>query len=347
MDIPSVYNQIPYDTSGSMSKNRFRQELFWGISKMFDLFDKDDFCVVFDYKCDIEIHLSDSLEFFQIKSHKEQSPYSFTKIKKRKGSSPSIIAKLFLLKDPSSPNLPIKCALVSNAYLRIGKTVFSRSETISFDELCDADKCIIENALCEELNRSSVNLSNMLYIYTSMNLISPQDDLKGKITGSFEKIMGSEPIKPNALYRLVVETASEKACYEFPVSDYEELKKHKGITKSELNDILNQHLNKVDNSVEAVHNYIDTQYSKIGKRHRLKTALARIVEMEYTSNELQEKEKEISTYICRSEVELTTEELTDLLLEEFGPTFSIEYGEDEKFVFIMLIIKRWEDGKYE
>ena len=53
-----IYNKIPYEISGSMSKNRFRLELYWGISHMFDLFDKEDFCVVFDYKCDIEVHLA-------------------------------------------------------------------------------------------------------------------------------------------------------------------------------------------------------------------------------------------------------------------------------------------------
>ena len=55
LGVVDVYTKIPYDLSGSISKNRFRQELCWGISKMFDLFDKEDFCVVFDYKCDIEI----------------------------------------------------------------------------------------------------------------------------------------------------------------------------------------------------------------------------------------------------------------------------------------------------
>ncbi len=54
LGVVDVYTKIPYDLSGSISKNRFRQELCWGISKMFDLFDKEDFCVVFDYKCDIE-----------------------------------------------------------------------------------------------------------------------------------------------------------------------------------------------------------------------------------------------------------------------------------------------------
>lgn len=92
LGVVDVYTKIPYDLSGSISKNRFRQELCWGISKMFDLFDKEDFCVVFDYKCDIEIHSNDSIEFYQIKTHKIQSPYKFSNLKGHK-DGPSIIAK--------------------------------------------------------------------------------------------------------------------------------------------------------------------------------------------------------------------------------------------------------------
>ena len=82
MKLSEAYRTIPYDLSGSVSKNRFRQEILWGISKMFDLFDKPEFCVIFDYKCDIEIHLSDSIEFYQIKSQKTQKPYSFAELSK-------------------------------------------------------------------------------------------------------------------------------------------------------------------------------------------------------------------------------------------------------------------------
>lgn len=101
LGVVDVYTKIPYDLSGSISKNRFRQELCWGISKMFDLFDKEDFCVVFDYKCDIEIHFNDSIEFYQIKTHKIQSPYKFSNLKRHK-DGPSIIAKLPVVFD--SPN---------------------------------------------------------------------------------------------------------------------------------------------------------------------------------------------------------------------------------------------------
>lgn len=55
--LEGIYGQLPYDLSGSMSKNRFRNEMLWGLSKIFDLFKEGkDFCVVFDYVCDIEVH---------------------------------------------------------------------------------------------------------------------------------------------------------------------------------------------------------------------------------------------------------------------------------------------------
>lgn len=57
MNTEDSYMKLPYDLSGSSSKNRFRLEILWGASKMFDLYDTDDFCIVFDYKCDIEVNL--------------------------------------------------------------------------------------------------------------------------------------------------------------------------------------------------------------------------------------------------------------------------------------------------
>ena len=59
---------LPHDLSGSMSKNRFRVELLWGIDKMLDMCDTSDFTMVFDYTCDIEIHFTDKFEFYQIKT---------------------------------------------------------------------------------------------------------------------------------------------------------------------------------------------------------------------------------------------------------------------------------------
>lgn len=64
MDIAKYYVELPYDLSGSRTKNRFRIELLWGVSVMLDLIKEDkDFTVIFDYVCDVEIHLKDGFEY--------------------------------------------------------------------------------------------------------------------------------------------------------------------------------------------------------------------------------------------------------------------------------------------
>ena len=55
MKLSEVYRTIPYDLSGSTSKNRFRQEILWGVNKMFDLFNESDFCVIFDYNTSLQV----------------------------------------------------------------------------------------------------------------------------------------------------------------------------------------------------------------------------------------------------------------------------------------------------
>ncbi len=346
MGVVDVYDKIPYDLSGSLSKNRFRQELCWGISKMFDLFDKEDFCVVFDYKCDIEIHFRDSIEFYQIKTHKVQSPYKFSELKKHK-DSPSIIAKLFVLKDTSSPDTPIRCAIVSNAFLQIGKTTISDKEHFSFNELDEKAQSTVRAALAEELERENVDISNLYYIYTPMNLFAPQNDVIGKITGSFEKIKGCEPVKPNALYRLIFDTVTEKACYELKSQDYSELIKCKGITKEELNNMLEHHIEKTDNSVSLVQAYIEQLQITIGERRKLKQSLAKIIEIEYKSLELQSKQRTLFNYLDSVSTNISIEEMVDILISRYSPTFSIEYSQTDIYVFMLLVIKRWECGLNE
>lgn len=347
MGVISVYNSIPYDLSGAASKNRFRLEMLWGISKMFDLYDKPDFCVVFDYKCDIEIHFDDTLEFYQIKTHKVQSPYKFTVISKPdKNTGKSIIGRLYLLKNIADQQVSMKVALVSNAFFQIDKKVYSDVEVLKFSDLDEATQKKICDALKTELQQDDIDISNVHYIYTSMNLLDPENDIKGKIAGCFEKIKNCEPIKPNALYRLIRDTVDAKACYELKSDDYDELILHKGITKAQLDMMLNQYVDNTDNGVKQAQEYIESKYS-VKERRKLKTALVHILEASVRSNELKNKEREISSYIDSNIENLPEEfeEIIDVLLQNFGDSFSVEYTREQIYVFLILILKRWEDGR--
>lgn len=347
MDMRNAYNSIPHDLSGAASKNRFRLEMLWGISKMFDLYDKPDFCVVFDYKCDIEIHFSDSLEFYQIKTHKVQSPYKFTVISKPdKNTGKSIIGRLYLLKNISAQQVSMKVALVSNAFFQIDKKVYSDVELLKFSDLDEATQKRICAALRAELKQDEVDISNIHYIYTSMNLLDPENDIKGKITGCFEKIKNCEPIKPNALYRLIRDTVDAKACYELRSDDYDELIANKGITKTQLDMMLDQYVDNTDNGIMQTQEYIEKKYST-KERKKLKTALFHILEASVKSNELKRKEKEISSYIDKNIEDLPDdfEGIIDALIQNFSNSFSVEYTREQIYVFLILILKRWEDGK--
>jgi hypothetical protein len=346
LGVKSVYNSIPHDLSGSASKNRFRLEMLWGISKMFDLYDKPDFCVVFDYKCDVEIHFKDSLEFYQIKTHKVQSPYKFTVISKPdKNTGKSIIGRLYLLKSISDENISMKVALVSNAFFQIDKKIYSDVETLKFSDLDAATQKKICDALKTELRQDEVDITNIHYIYTSMNLLDPENDIKGKITGCFEKIKKCEPVKPNALYRLIRDTVDAKACYELKSNDYDELIAYKGITKSQLDEMLNQYVDNTDNGVKQTQDYIDSKCF-IKERKKLKTALVHILEATLKSNELRNKEKEISSYLDSNIDNLPDdfEDIIDVLIHNFGNSFSVEYTQEQIYVFLILILKRWEGG---
>ena len=181
-----------------------------------------------------------------------------------------------------------------------------------------------------------------------MNLLEPENDLKGRIIGFFENIKNCEPKKPNALYRLVYETAKEKACYELDSLTYDDLVKNKGLTKSQLNKMLDKYVDRTDVSVESVKSYIETS-KDLTERRKMKRALVDIVEAMYSSNELKQKEIEIASYLLENENSLMDdiEDEVDVLINVFGEKFSLEYRREEIYVFMLIVLKRWEDGMYD
>ena len=348
MSITDEYSKIPFELSGASSKNRFRLEMLWGASKMFDLFDKDDFCIVFDYKCDIEVHLDDSLEFYQVKTHKIQSPYTFSTLSKQDKTNKSIIGKLFLLKNAVDPTASVKIAIVSNAYLKIGDKVYSEAEKLDFGFLDAKTQQTIRKALINELG-STIDLNNVGFVYTSMNLLNPDNDLRGKIVGSFEQIMGCEPEKPNALYRLIKETVETKACYEMKSNSYDELVQNKGITKQELHNMLCQHSSLTDNSVSEAEEFINNNITAPRTIRKYRASLISITQHYSTSVELKTNEKLIASYLTENEDVLPDNQLDtlNLLYDEFGSKFSVEFSESDRKVFMLIVLLKWEGGKYE
>ena len=94
MNKGQVYEMLPYDLSGSRSKNRFRNELLWGLEKLYEVYKtEEDFCIIFDYTCDIELHFNNRFEFYQIKTSNKGQAYTIGKISSPDKQGNSILGK--------------------------------------------------------------------------------------------------------------------------------------------------------------------------------------------------------------------------------------------------------------
>jgi len=78
-------------------------------------------------------------------------------------------------------------------------------------------------------------------------------------------------------------------------------------------------------------------------------ALARLIKDLHTSKELEVNEKKIAEYIISNIDNLPDdfEECVNLLLSRFGNSFSPEYSKVEIYIFMLLILKRFEEGVYD
>ena len=182
MDATDFYMSLPYDVSGSRSKNRFRVELLWGISKMLDAYDRADFTMIFDYVCDIELHSNGCFEFYQLKSRKGTKVYTADSITKIEANSKnSILGKLYMLKPAVEDGQDVKLAIVSNAYLKCGKTTYCDNAEQPLAAIDAKQLDNIRESLKKELGIENCDFENVYYICTPMNLVEPENDVRGKL----------------------------------------------------------------------------------------------------------------------------------------------------------------------
>ena len=342
MNKEDYYMRLPKDLSGSISKNRFRLELLWGINKIIDVHKADeDYTVVFDFKCDIELHRGDEFCFYQIKTKKSGSGGSYNEknlCKKNSGKQNSILGKLYAL---YSPEQNIKLAIVCNKQLKIKNQEINLSKQC-FGELEESIVDDVKKNLCLELGLNSINLDNVFYIFDNMDLLNPEDAIRGKLIKSFVEIKGEEPQNPNALYRLVSETVKEKASYELDLAGYEDVVNFKGITRSEFDRMLEAHKKESKKGILETQNYINTQPLKLKRKYNI--AMGNLLNLPQNENLNMIKIK-IFNYIKEHEDSLDNiDDYLGNVSKLFDEKFGIEFTVEMKIVQYLLIYFIYASG---
>lgn len=345
---------LPYDLSGSISKNRFRNELLWGLKKILDLHRGDkDYTVVFDYCCDIEVHLEDNLEFYQIKTQNNNGTYTVNKLVNLDKVGNSVLGKLYILKydENKSESDDIVIALVSNAPLNDSKKTYSDCECLSINSIDKESIKKIKQKLKEELKlNKDINIVNTFFIRTGMNLIEPDKSLIGELVVFFDEFLKTDVKKVRSLYRILLSQITDKASYEMKISEYDKILEKKGISRERFDEILKQYVDKTDIAVEKTKDFINKiYYNDFKKRIDMNKSLNRVFMQLINDRVIQQMEKKIIDYIKVNMDNLPNEDIEIIknVYKYIIEDKPIEIDDYDVETLIMLSLKRIEEGVYE
>lgn len=347
------YMNITSDMSGSRSKNRFRNEMLWGLSKIFETYtQQEDFVVVFDYVCDIELHYGNTVNFYQMKTDKQAATFTISRLTKRNDDEKSILGQLFLIKtEAENGGYNTSVAVVSNIPLK-AKQTYSSDDCVCMGKLDNGSRKEIIDRLSSEFDTTvdTNNLENFYYILSSLDLFNPQDTMLGKTVKFYTDVIGEEPSKPQTLFNTLEQTVKDCACYEKNIGSYEDLIKNKGITKQKIDSILKQYSSLANDSVGKCKEFIDQLYKDdYSACIRMRRALDQVVVDLQTSSKFQSIEKKVASFVLEniSKYSGSKENVVDQIIAELNDWFSVEYSHSERWVLILLVLTRIEEGVYE
>lgn len=346
------YMNLPNDLSGSMAKNRFRNEILWGLKRILELQEEGaDYTAIFDFACDVEIHYENKCqyEFYQLKTENILGKYPLSKlIKTNKGNS--ILGKLYVLKycEKGLEQEFVKVAVVSNAPFYDGKKLYPIIKEFDFSTLEQKQKQKVIKSLETELNKD-ISLDNTFFIRTGIDLLNPKITLKGEIADFYKRYYHSEPKKINVLFDSLESEVQDRACYELKIHDYSELKKYKGLSKSDVDVLLEEYIENTDTSFIVAKEKIKQLYSNdVHKKILLLTNLENIFKKLCKSLLHQECEFKIKDYYQKNSTSLPCNEndLIEKIIEKFI-SFDMSINNIDLNLIVIIFLSKIEEDLYE
>lgn len=327
--------KIP-DMSGSVAKNRFRVELLWGLEKLLECLDEgvSDFAVVFDYCCDIELHLDDSYEFYQVKTSKGKNFGVNWACKRHPTSQISIVGKLYELHDARDDGT-VRLVIVGNKPFAKKGGKFDSPGKLLFSALNLEDKQRIEEAIADHLPEVSVNLDLLSYVMVAIDLSNPDNAIEGHLLETYEKTMGCEARKPNALYRALRGLAEERACEERSQNTYEEVIARKAITSDEVKRLFNQYADQENSVYDFVMTWIRKQPPL--QQSELICAYEEITRNLYKPRGMKPIQFGIEI-MARLDNSMTVDEIVGTVVENLKDEFNLEVTDAMRKVYALIAL---------
>ena len=321
MEIKEIYDNLPFDLSGARTKNRFDFEILYGIELLIDNYHVlDDFTIVFDYVCDIELHCYDdeSLKFYQLKTNNTGKPNNISFLtQKEKKSKDSIIGKIYKISNNNASS-KVSVLLVSNAPLINNKFVSKPNEAILIDNIEESTKKKILEHLKTETGKNTIKLDNIFYLYRNIGVDDFESTLIGKLNKFYEKEKSCFMNKPTVLFNSIKSVAISKAKYE-KKCDFDELYPNKGISKKDFEKMLNYHYEKNSEIYENCYRQI-IENTKNNSLFQLKCTKS----LKDLINGKDQKVLNLINTICDT-INKDMESNLEISLDEYAKSFKMEH----------------------
>lgn len=233
------YQKITKDIAGARSKSRFTYEIAYGIKLIYEEYQKEkDFFVIFDYSCDIEKGNEDKIDFYQLKT-KTTSKFTIDALLKipSKGTK-SILQTLIDLKRTNSVE---RLYIVSNVPLSGEKYIrpITNFECISFGLLSDETKKKINENIVWPLGKE--DFDNLYFVVSDIMVKEADNSLIGITDKFLNRIYPASFTNASGFKKSIMNYAREKADYEKETSTLEETIEKKGITRKDVDFLLDEY----------------------------------------------------------------------------------------------------------
>lgn len=331
------YQKITKDIAGARSKSRFTYEIAYGIKLIYEEFQKEkDFFVIFDYSCDIEKGNEDKIDFYQLKT-KTTSKFTIDALLKipSKGTK-SILQTLIDLKRTNSVE---RLYIVSNVPLSGEKYIrpITNFECISFGLLSDETKKKINENIVWPLGKE--DFDNLYFVVSDIMVREADNSLIGITDKFLNRIYHASFTNPSAFKKSIMNYAREKADYEKETSTLEETIEKKGITRKDVDFLLDEYRRGIIQSVippfEIVTKWID----------RLNLTTKLVIKIKYNYNTkfnkayLTEDEKKLIREIHHLYIndygDLTPENAFNMVISNF-PNNDLVFELEDKYLYAII-----------
>lgn len=319
------YNSLPSSRSGRISKNRFRYEYLWGLSKMYELYlAQESFVMIFDNKSDIDLFLSDGIHFYQLKT--TDSHFTVADLVRSKPKTHSFLSGLYRLDNEVVKSLNI----VSNAYLDYDGRGQDRFEKTCLLTLNEIDRAKIQQHIKEKCEIEP-DFGKFYYIKSDICTTTSKSALIGKTVELLESLKyhtGHVGTLYTYLENLIIDKTTNELTFDKPLPKV-------GISLEELDGILKNFQKKSSNLSE--HSLEKTKLiSDYTKQISIKREIVKIIQNKSYDNILESISKNIKEELEKDIYSGLTEINCICLLVDNVKFPFIVTNNNEKYAFVIV-----------